>query len=1061
MKNCCMKLGHYMYNRCILWLLFGLLLLSQASFAAPSQIKKTNITGAAFTISWITDSIGTGAIRYGIGTDSINILAADNRLSSTHHVVIEKELSPNTTYYYDIIYGGSTDDNHGQHYQLTTGKAMNYSGSDSIYGHVYKTDGSCVADAIVYVQINDLDGTGSVGSSSELSAVVKQNGSWFIDLINVRTNDLSSLFDYSSSGDSLSIFVQAGIDGTSKLITDIANASPCRNIRIDITPPCKINFLPVGTSGVTSVSLNWSSPGNDGYYGTAAGYEIRYATTSITESNWLQASIASGTIPSPEPAGTSQQAIINNLVPETGYYFAIKAYDEAGNWSELSNLVVASTLVQLSSVTITTAAATVEMLGTQSFTAQALNYHGVSIEDAAYTWTLEPAGIGTLNTTNSQTVMFTPTKTGTVNLQVTAGFKTQNAAASLKITIVNGMVCSVNIEQAIVTIEAKGTASFTAKAYNQYGYELTEVTNLDWKIIHGSGTIKNGSGKTIVLETNNVVGTLTLIASANTITGTATAMIIYGSVTSVSITPYTVSIEVGGTASFTAKAYNQYGYELTEVTNLDWKIIHGSRTIKNGSGKIIVFETNDVVGTLTLIASADTITGTATAMIIYGSVTSVSITPDTASIEVMGTNSFTVSAFNQFEHPIPASELIYNWGLSGMSGTFTPTATDTVAFTAGSKTGKVYITAGVSGKTATVTITLTPGAIKQLVFIQPATAGTLTVGMPGTITVQTQDEYGNVSPAGSITIIVNGNTQSRFALFPFDTVWTETDTFPLAGTSNLTFFFKQNGIDMAATITAAANNLATATMVITIELLGSQTTGQIIADDGRTKLEIGTGTLIGTGYIEITSTVDTTTDQTAINAANTADDVDKRTNRVKGTLQHFNPQGGVSATLTTTGTITISYNDQGNDAAGNQIREDRLKIYQLTQVSDGWQWIEIPNSKPDIWTNTISVPVTYLSYFILMCPGFEVNLNQVIVYPNPNLSDKHDCNIYFDMLTENSTIKIFTIAGELVQEIKADSSRMHWNTCNESGEKVASGIYVYFIKDAAGNKKTGKLGVIR
>ncbi|MFH1962007.1 MAG: fibronectin type III domain-containing protein [bacterium] len=971
MKNCCMKLGHYMYNRCILWLLFGLLLLSQASFAAPSQIKKTNITGAAFTISWITDSIGTGAIRYGIGTDSINILAADNRLSSTHHVVIEKELSPNTTYYYDIIYGGSTDDNHGQHYQLTTGKAMNYSGSDSIYGHVYKTDGSCVADAIVYVQINDLDGTGSVGSSSELSAVVKQNGSWFIDLINVRTNDLSSLFDYSSSGDSLSIFVQAGIDGTSKLITDIANASPCRNIRIDITPPCKINFLPVGTSGVTSVSLNWSSPGNDGYYGTAAGYEIRYATTSITESNWLQASIASGTIPSPEPAGTSQQAIINNLVPETGYYFAIKAYDEAGNWSELSNLVVASTLVQLSSVTITTAAATVEMLGTQSFTAQALNYHGVSIEDAAYTWTLEPAGIGTLNTTNSQTVMFTPTKTGTVNLQATAGFKTQNAAASLKITIVNGMVCSVNIEQAIVTIEAKGTASFTAKAYNQYGYELTEVTNLDWKIIHGSGTIKNGSGKTIVLETNNVVGTLTLIASA------------------------------------------------------------------------------------------DTITGTATAMIIYGSVTSVSITPDTASIEVMGTNSFTVSAFNQFEHPIPASELIYNWGLSGMSGTFTPTATDTVAFTAGSKTGKVYITAGVSGKTATVTITLTPGAIKQLVFIQPATAGTLTVGMPGTITVQTQDEYGNVSPAGSITIIVNGNTQSRFALFPFDTVWTETDTFPLAGTSNLTFFFKQNGIDMAATITAAANNLATVTMVITIELLGSQTTGQIIADDGRTKLEIGTGTLIGTGYIEITSTVDTTTDQTAINAANTADDVDKRTNRVKGTLQHFNPQGGVSATLTTTGTITISYNDQGNDAAGNQIREDRLKIYQLTQVSDGWQWIEIPNSKPDIWTNTISVPVTYLSYFILMCPGFEVNLNQVIVYPNPNLSDKHDCNIYFDMLTENSTIKIFTIAGELVQEIKADSSRMHWNTCNESGEKVASGIYVYFIKDAAGNKKTGKLGVIR
>ncbi len=64
-------------------------------------------------------------------------------------------------------------------------------------------------------------------------------------------------------------------------------------------------------------------------------------------------------------------------------------------------------------------------------------------------------------------------------------------------------------------------------------------------------------------------------------------------------------------------------------------------------------------------------------------------------------------------------------------------------------------------------------------------------------------------------------------------------------------------------------------------------------------------------------------------------------------------------------------------------------------------------------------------------------------------------------MIEDSTIQIFTIAGELVREIRVETLPQRWDVHNSSGEKVASGIYVYLIKYPAGNKKMGKLAVIR
>jgi len=110
----------------------------------------------------------------------------------------------------------------------------------------------------------------------------------------------------------------------------------------DATPPAKINDLTVTSCTAHSCTLSWTSPGDDGNTGQASSYELRWNTIPITESNWNYSfQIFNELIP--KPSGNNESLTVTGLVPNTHYYFAIKAIDEAGNEGELSNLANATT----------------------------------------------------------------------------------------------------------------------------------------------------------------------------------------------------------------------------------------------------------------------------------------------------------------------------------------------------------------------------------------------------------------------------------------------------------------------------------------------------------------------------------------------------------------------------------------------------------------------------------------------------------------------------------------------------------------------------------------------
>ena len=91
--------------------------------------------------------------------------------------------------------------------------------------------------------------------------------------------------------------------------------------------------------GDGAVTLEWTSPGDDGMVGLAHAYDLRYFPMPITEQNFFAAFAVSGE-PPPRPAGNRERFTVHGLIPNVNYYFALKTLDDEGNWSRLSNVIV-------------------------------------------------------------------------------------------------------------------------------------------------------------------------------------------------------------------------------------------------------------------------------------------------------------------------------------------------------------------------------------------------------------------------------------------------------------------------------------------------------------------------------------------------------------------------------------------------------------------------------------------------------------------------------------------------------------------------------------------------
>jgi subtilisin family serine protease len=120
----------------------------------------------------------------------------------------------------------------------------------------------------------------------------------------------------------------------------------------DTTAPGAPAALTATHRSATALRLTWTASGDDGGSGTAARYELRYATAPITEATFAgAAAVPAGELPQPAASGVTQSLILSGLQPGAGYYVALRALDRVGNVSPLVTLGPVATLTSAPVIT--------------------------------------------------------------------------------------------------------------------------------------------------------------------------------------------------------------------------------------------------------------------------------------------------------------------------------------------------------------------------------------------------------------------------------------------------------------------------------------------------------------------------------------------------------------------------------------------------------------------------------------------------------------------------------------------------------------------------------------
>ena len=140
------------------------------------------------------------------------------------------------------------------------------------------------------------------------------------------------------------------ISSTHDVLSDemYGEAQPSSKLIFTVTPkdlryPGDIPDLSIDTIDTQSVDVSFSAPGDEYFEGTVSEFDIRYSKDTITEENFNEARKLSN-VPKPVNPHEVVNWQLKGLESGISYTIAVKAIDEAGNASNMSNVVFARTI---------------------------------------------------------------------------------------------------------------------------------------------------------------------------------------------------------------------------------------------------------------------------------------------------------------------------------------------------------------------------------------------------------------------------------------------------------------------------------------------------------------------------------------------------------------------------------------------------------------------------------------------------------------------------------------------------------------------------------------------
>ena len=243
------------------------------------------------------------------------------------------------------------------------------------------------------------------------------------------------------------------------------------------------------------------------------------------------------------------------------------------------------------------------------------------------TWQSSDATVATVSSSG----MLKSLKAGTVTVSATMTSVTGNAS----VTVSSAVLTAINVGTPSPSLASGGTEQLTATGMYSDSTTLPITTQVVWSSSDSTVAVVNSVGLLTALK----VGSVTVTASMSGVSGTGNVVVNAPSLVSITVTPVAFTIASGQSKQLSAMGVYSDGTSSDVTSQSTWTASSTAYATVSSSGLV----TGVAAGSSTITATIGSKSGSAVATVTSALLTSIVVTPATASIATGQTQAFTAS----------------------------------------------------------------------------------------------------------------------------------------------------------------------------------------------------------------------------------------------------------------------------------------------------------------------------------------------------------------------------------------------------------------------------------
>ncbi len=299
-------------------------------------------------------------------------------------------------------------------------------------------------------------------------------------------------------------------------------------------------------------------------------------------------------------------------------------------------------------------------------------------------------------------------KAGTATITATYQGKTATAT----VTVVDTSLQSISI-QSVAPLSIGGTVKLVATGVFADGTKQDVTSQATWTSSSPAIATVGDTGTSKGLVTGVAVGTATVTAAVQAISGTVQISVAAKKIASIGITPTQPILQRGVTQAFKATAVYD-DISTSDVTQqATWSTGDAAVLTVVATGTDAGRATAQAAGKTTITATLAGITGTTSVTVTSPRLTSITVSPATATIMVGGTRSFTAQGNYADRSTADLTDSV-TWSSSDTTLLLVSNATGTRGQATGQAVGTCNIQAALSGVTGTAAVTVSAAPLLSI-----------------------------------------------------------------------------------------------------------------------------------------------------------------------------------------------------------------------------------------------------------------------------------------------------------------------------------------------------------